>query len=114
MAKTRMPRDDNSQSIPVLRFRTGGAQQLSISSDSAVRAEIPGGTRVISVISSVNAHFETGDANVTASTNSHYIPAGFPFDMALGSDLSDTDGYHRYISFISHSDVGTVYISERE
>ena len=31
MAKTRMPRDDNSQSIPVLRFRTGGAQQLSTS-----------------------------------------------------------------------------------
>jgi len=114
MGKTRMPRDDNNHSIPVLRFRTGGAQQLSISSNSASRAELPGGTRVISVISSVNAHFETGDVNVTATSTSHYLPSGVPFDMALGSDLSDTDGYHRYISVIAHSDSGTVYISERE
>jgi hypothetical protein len=114
MGKTRLPRDDNNHAIPVLRFRTGGAQQLSISADSAVRASVPLGTRVISVTCSVNAHFETGDENVTATSSSHYIPAGFPFDMALGSDLSDIDGYHSYISVISHSDAGTVYISERE
>lgn len=114
MAKTRMPRDDNSQSIPVLRFRTGGAQQSSISSGGASRIEIPAGTRIITVICSVNAYFETGNESIEATASSHFIPAGLPFDMALGSDLSDTDGYHRYISVIATNTSGTVYISERE
>jgi hypothetical protein len=114
MAKTRMPRDDNSQSIPVLRFRTGGAHQANITSASASSIEIPAGTRIITVICSVNAYFETGNEGVEATSSSHFIPAGLPFDMALGSDLSDTDGYHRYISVIAASSSGVAYISERE
>jgi hypothetical protein len=114
MAKTRMPRDDNSQSIPVLRFRTGGAQQSSIDSSTPVSVSLPGGTRVITLLCSVNAYFETGLAGVSATTSSHYIPAGLPFDMALGSDLSDTDGYHTTVSILAVSTSGTAYISERE
>lgn len=113
MGKTRMPRDDNSQSIPVLRFRTGGAHQLAIDADPEL-LELPLGTRVITLLCSVNAYFETGGPEVVASTSSHYIPAGLPFDMALGSDLSDTDGYHQYLSVIAVSSSGTAYISERE
>lgn len=114
MAKTRMPRDDNSQSIPVLRFRTGGAQQAAISSGSATSISIPGGTRVITLICSVDAHFETGTAGVQATSSSHFIPAGLPFDMSLGSDLSDTDGYHTEVSIVAASTSGVAYISERE
>lgn len=114
MGKTRMPRDDNSQSIPVLRFRTGGAQKVSINSSSASSISIPAGTRVITLICSVNAYFETGLEGVVATSSSHYIPAGLPFDMALGSDLSDTDGYHSNISIIADSTSGVAFISERE
>ena len=114
MAKTRMPRDDNSQSIPVLRFRTGGAQALSISDTAARSNAFSGGTRVITLTTTVAAHFETGGSSVTATTSSNYIPAGIPFDMALGADLSDTDGYHTHISIILASGSGTAYISERE
>jgi hypothetical protein len=114
MGKTRMPRDDNNHSIPVLRFRTGGAQQASINSSSASSITLPGGTRVITLICSVNAYFETGVEGVVATSASHYIPAGLPFDMALGSDLSDTDGYHSNISIIADSTSGVAYISERE
>ena len=115
MAKTRMPRDDNSQSIPVLRFRTGGAQQFAINSSNAVSsASIPSGTRIVTLICSVNSYFESGGENVTATANSHFIPAGLPYDMALGSDLSDTDGYHNTISVIAVSTSGIAYISERE
>ena len=114
MGKTRMPRDDNNHSIPVLRFRTGGAQQASISSGGASSFNIPAGTRVITLICSVNAYFESGLEGVVATTASHYIPAGLPFDMALGSDLSDTDGYHTTVSVIAVSTSGTAYISERE
>jgi len=114
MGKTRMPRDDNNHSIPVLRFRTGGAQQASISSGGASSFSIPSGTRVITLICSVNAYFESGLDGVVATSASHYIPAGVPFDMALWSDLSDTDGYHTTISILAVSTTGTAYISERE
>lgn len=114
MAKTRMPRDDNSQTIPVLRFRTGGAQQVAISDSAAASISFPSGTRIITLICSVASYFETGDSGVSATTTSHYIPAGLPFDMALGSDLSDVDGYHQYISIRAVSGTGTAYVSERE
>jgi hypothetical protein len=114
MAKTRMPRDDNSQSIPVLRFRTGGAQQLSTSAVATRSSAFSGGTRVITLVCTVASFFESGGSSVTATTSSHYIPAGVPFDMALGSDMSDTDGYHTHISVILASGTGTAYISERE
>lgn len=114
MAKTRMPRDDNSQAIPVLRFRTGGAQQVAINSGTPASLSLPNGTRIITLICSVNAYFETGTEGVIATSSSHFIPAGLPFDMALGSDLSDTDGYHNTVSILSVSTSGTAYISERE
>lgn len=114
MAKTRMPRDDNSQSIPVLRFREGGSQTVSLS-DAAVRSNaLSSGTRVITVTCTVAAFFRTGGSDVTATTSDHHIPAGIPFDMALGSDMSDTDAYHSYISIITSGATGTAYISERE
>lgn len=116
MAKTRMPRDDNSQSIPVLRFRTGGGQQMGINpSSSALSTQLPEGTRVITLLCSVNSYFETGDDSIHAnSVSSHYIPAGIPYDIALGTDLSDTTNYHRYVSVLTTGDSGTAYISERE
>ena len=115
MAKTRMPRDDNSQSIPVLRFRTGGAQHLNISSGAAtLSAQFPAGTRVITLICTVDSYFDTGGSSVSASSGSHFIPAGVPFDMALGSDLSTIDSYHTHISVIATSGSGVAHISERE
>lgn len=114
MAKTRMPRDDNSQSIPVLRFRTGGAHQAAIDSITATSITIPAGTRIITLICSVNSYFETGTEGIQATSSSHFIPAGLPFDMSLGSDLSDIDGYHNVVSVIAVSGTGIVYISERE
>ena len=116
MAKTRMPRDDNSQSIQLLRFRRGGAQTFSINPSSAAKCEqLPEGTRVITLICEVPAYFETGDETVSATiAGSHFIPAFIPYDIALGTDLSDTDNYHRYVSLITMGDSGLAHISERE
>jgi hypothetical protein len=110
MAKARMPRDDNSQPIPVLRYKTGGCQRVSISSTQA-RTSIGG--RVITLTCTVDAHFETGKSTVEATLESHFVPANFPVDIAVGSDLSDRDDYHTHISIISSSS-GYAYISERE
>jgi hypothetical protein len=116
MAKTRMPRDDNSQSIPLLRFRGGGgAQHLSINASTAtLSAVFPAGTRVITLVCTVDSFFETGRESVVASASSHFIPAGVPYDMALGADLSSIDAYHNYISVISVTGTGVAHISERE
>lgn len=115
MARTRLPRDDNNHVIPVLRFRTGSAQQFATNaSNSVVSSAIAEGTRVVTLLCSVNSYFETGGENVTASANSHFIPAGLPYDMALGADLSDTDGYHRYVAVFTAGGSGIAYISERE
>jgi hypothetical protein len=62
----------------------------------------------------VASFFESGGSSVTATTSSHYVPAGIPIDMALGSDMSDTDGYHTHISVILSDGTGVAYISERE
>jgi hypothetical protein len=114
MAKTRMPRDDNSQSIPVLRFRTGGAHHFNIDSSSANFLEVPLGTRVITLCCSVDAYFETGLSGVVASSGSHFIPAGVPFDMSLGTDMSNTGDYHTFVSVIAVSTSGVAHVSERE
>ena len=115
MAKTRMPRDDNSQSIPVLRFRRSGAQHLNITSGTYTRsAMFPTGTRIITVVCTVDSYFETGNSSVVASSSSHFIPAGVPYDMALGSDMATIDDYHNYISVIAASGSGVAHISERD
>jgi hypothetical protein len=116
MAKTRMPRDDNNQSIQLLRFRGGGAQTFSINpSYPVLSSQLPEGTRVITLVCEVAAYFETGGETVSATiASSHFIPAYIPYDIALGTDLSDTDGYHRYVSIITMGDAGLAHISERE
>jgi hypothetical protein len=115
MGRTRLPRDDNNHAIPVLRFRTGGGQQFATNASNAVvSSAIAEGTRVVTLICSVNSYFESGGESITATANSHFIPAGLPYDMALGADLSDTDGYHRYVSVLTAGGTGIAYLSERE
>lgn len=115
MAKTRMPRDDNSQSIPVLRFREGGAQRINaLTSGSYQRIEIQGGVKVITVTATNPIYFETGGADVVASSSSHYLAANIPYDIALGSDMSSTSSYHTHFAALAVSATAVVYISERE
>jgi hypothetical protein len=110
MTKARMPRDDNSQPIPVLRYKTGGCQRVAIDSTST-RTSIGG--RVITLVCTVDSQFETGKESVEALATSHFAPANFPIDIAIGSDLSDRDDYHTHIAIRCDS-TGFAYISERE
>jgi hypothetical protein len=114
MSKTVMPRDDNSQSIPVLRFRTGGGQKLLVDSSTPQSVTVPEGTRVVTITVSQPCYFESGLAGIIATANSHYIASQFPYDIALGSGISSNSGYHTTISFLAVSTSASVYISERE
>lgn len=112
----KQPRDSGGSPIPVLRFRSGGAQALSsVTSSTAQRTSaFTSGTQVITVTASTAMYFATGDSSVTATSSSHYLESGIPMDMALGMDISSTTDYHTHASFIAVSSTGAVYISERE
>lgn len=111
---TIMPRDKNSNPIPVLSFKeTDGAHQVNITSSSnrnttAFNSEC----YVITIVATVNCFIEQGmDNTVTSSTSRHYIPSGIPFDIEIGGGKVD----HRpYLAVIrAGSTDGTLYISER-
>ena len=116
MATAKQPRDSAGAAIPVLRFRSGASQELtSVTSSTAQRSSaFSTGTQVITVTVTEPMYFATGDSSVTATSDSHYILANVPLDMALGTDVSSTIDYHTHISVIAVSTTGTVYISERE
>lgn len=109
---SKQPRDDANAPIPVLSFRQGGGQQISLSLSSARSAAVANSVRVVTLYCTVDAFFEVGDASVTAnSSNSHFIPAGFPYDISLGSETI-TSQNARYIAVLG-TDVGVAYVSER-
>jgi hypothetical protein len=111
---TKQPRDDAGVAIPVLRFRAGGSQALTVSGSSQRSSEVRRGTRVVTVTATQPVFFRSGDASVTASLSDHYLVSSIPYDIALGSDISSDTGYHTHLAFIAVSAEAQVYISERE
>lgn len=110
---SKQPRDDANQPIPVLSFRPGGAQTMTLS-DSSTRSSSSAfapSVRVISLFSDADCRFELGDDSVSASATSHFLPAGLYIDVSLGSD-NVPSANARYLAVIGTS--GTLYISERE
>jgi hypothetical protein len=108
---SKQPRDDANQPIPVLSFRPGGAQTLTLSDSSTRSAAFAPSVRVISLFSDADCRFELGDGSVSASATSHFLPAGLYIDVSLGSD-NVPSANARYLAVIGTS--GTLHISERE
>jgi len=109
---SKQPRDDANAPIPVLAYRPGGGQQISITDVSARSAAVANNVRVVTIYSTVDCFFEVGDENVTANVStSHFLPAGLPYDISLGSETV-TSQNPRYIAFIG-SESGVLYLSER-
>jgi hypothetical protein len=60
-----------------------------------------------------DCYVEIGDATVQANTStSHYIPTGFLYDIALGSEFISSETF-KYISVIGATASGVLHISER-
>lgn len=109
---SKQPRDDANAPIPVLAFRPGGGQQISVGFTSARSAAVANSVRVVTLYSTVDAFFEVGNSDVIANTStSHFIPAGFPYDISLGSETITAQN-PRYVAIIG-TDTGTAYLSER-
>lgn len=111
MSKTKMPRDDNDQSIPALRPSV--ARVGATSSAAAVRVgPFTTGCKVISLYCRTAAlRFQTGGVSVAATGVSHYIAIGERMVISLGA----VDDVHTHISVIRDGALdGTLEISELE
>ena len=111
---SKQPRDDGNVAIPVLGLRPGGGQAITISTAAARSAAIAGSVRVVTLYSRVDCFVETGDSSVEANTStSHFLPAQIPYDISLGSETVASDN-DRFISAITASGSGILYVSERD
>ena len=109
---SKQPRDDANAPIPVLAYRTNGGQQISLGVSSARSAAVANNVRVVTIYSTVDCFFEVGDDAVEANgSTSHFLPAGLPYDISLGSETVTAQN-PRYIAFIA-GESGTLYLSER-
>lgn len=107
---SKQPRDDANSPIPVLGLRPNSGQQLALSNVATQSASLHASTRVVTVYSTVDCFIEVGvQANLT---NSHIVPAGYVFDIAVSSDLVAANST-KYLSAISQES-GVLYISERQ
>jgi len=111
---SKQPRDDANEPIPVLGLRPAGGSKITFNASTAtVSGRFANSIRVITLYSTADCYIEIGDDTVIAnSANSHFVPLGFIYDVALGSQLiaSETS---KFISAIGDSASGTLYISER-
>ena len=113
---SQQPKDNANEPIPVLGFRPNGGHQVPFTtSTSNTSPRIANSVRVVTLYSTEDAFFETGEANtVTAnSTNSHFLPKTVPYDISLGPEVV-SENNDRFVSVIGNTSSGTLFISERD
>lgn len=109
---TLLPQDSNDNPIPALRFKDGGAHQITIGASSARNASpFNTATQIISIYSDTPAYIAFGDAAITATTSDHYIPAGLYYDVSIGGDKT---AHYTHIAALQAEGTGKIYISEKE
>ena len=109
---TLLPQDSNDNPIPALRLKQNGAHKITVGTtstrnSSAYSAE----TQIIGLYSDVDTYISCGDANVTATTSDHFLPAGIYYDISIGGDHS---AHYTHIAALQVTSSGTLYISEKE
>lgn len=112
---SKQPKDDDNDPIPLLSYRPAKGHQITTDIATSVRSqEFSASVRVISIFATENCFIELGDNAVTADKNtSHFIPASMYLDISLGSNIIANQNY-KYLSVISLSTAGLLFISERE
>jgi hypothetical protein len=109
---TLLPIDDNNQTIPALRLKSGGAHSVAATTTASASntTGFDAGTRVISLYASGNVYIAFGDAGVEATTSDHYFPSGVYYDFAIGGGAV---GQSSHIGILAADANCTVYISEK-
>ena len=111
---SKQPRDDANEPIPVLGLQPAGGSRINFNASSAsLSTQFAASIRVITLYATADCYVEVGDATVQANNStSHFVPSGFLYDIALGSELISSET-SKYISTIGAVASGVLHISER-
>ena len=113
---SQQPKDNANEPIPVLGFRPNGGHQVPFTTASSnTSPRIANSVRVVTLYSTADAFFETGESDSVAanSTNSHFLPKTVPYDISLGPEVV-SENNDRFVAVIGSTATGTLYISERD
>lgn len=111
---TLLPKDADNNTIPALRLRDGGAHKITSTNVPARNTTaFNESTKVISLYATVDVYLKFGGASVSATTADHFFPAGVYYDVAITGG-SGKGPHNAYLSALSVSEDGEVYISEKE
>ena len=113
---SQQPKDNANEPIPVLGFRPNGGHQVPYTnSTSTASPRISNSVRVVTLYSTEDAFFETGETDSVSanSTNSHFLPKTVPYDVSLGPEVV-SENNDRFVSVIGSTSSGILYISERD
>ncbi|MCI5059973.1 MAG: hypothetical protein MRY79_02750 [Alphaproteobacteria bacterium] len=111
---TLLPKDADNNTIPALRLRDGAAHTINVTATSARNSTaFSDETKVISLYATDAVFIECGDNTVSATSSSHYFPAGVYYDIAISGGAGKGSG-SAYIAAIAAGSDCTLYISEKE
>ena len=82
---SQQPKDNANEPIPVLGFRPNAGHQVPYTtSTSNTSPRISNSVRVVTLYSTEDAFFETGETDSVSanSTNSHFLPKTVPYDIS--------------------------------
>ena len=109
---TLLPIDADSNSIPAMRLKSGGAHKITSSGASARNSVAFGAdTQVVSLYATQDVYVKFGDSTVTAANTDHFFPAGIYYDVAIGNSRS---GHATHVAVLQVAAGGFVYVSEKE
>jgi hypothetical protein len=112
---TLLPKDDDSNPIPAMRLKSGGAHSISATSSSARNATaFDAATKVVSLYATGAVYVKFGGSGVTAANTDHYFPQGLYYDFAVSGGESGKGPHNTHVAVLAAAGNCTVHISEKE
>jgi len=112
---TLLPKDADSNPIPVMRLKSGGAHSLSATALSARNSvAFDAATKVVSLYATGPVYVKFGTSSVTATTSDHYFPAGLYYDFAISGGDTGKGPQSTHVAVLRAVDNCTVHVSEKE
>lgn len=112
---TLLPVDADSNPIPALRLKAGGAHSINATASSARNSTaFNAATKVVSLYATGAIYVRFGNSSVTAAATDHYFPVGFYYDFAISGGESGKAPQNTHVAVLAAGSNCTVYVSEKE
>lgn len=110
---TLLPLDADDNTIPALRFKSGGAQSISVTDTSARNTTaFDESTKVIGLYATGPVYLAFGDSTITATASDHYFPSGFYYDVAIAAGGGKGANF-THVAVLRADQNCTLYLSEK-